>query len=365
MRIGLLTYGMGRYITGIGRYTLDLAHELATHEEVWLLNPDGHLKGSGDLRHMHIPGMKTLPQVLTIGPSILRKVARRLDLDVLHDPCGIAPFTPNAPWLQVVTLHDAIPVIHPRLQPFLTRYTLTTFPRRADPSTDAIVTVSHHARRDLIRTLGISPDKVHVIYPGTHHPGEYELQAWNQAFHVDLRTRGIRKPYFLSVGDGSPRKNLRFLVEAFRNVRTNHPEASLVLVGPASRMTALSQDGVEVLHYVPDSLLHVLYTNAAAVLHPSLYEGFGFPALEAMAHGVPIIASNTSSLPEVVGSAGLLLDPTEKRLWVGAMTDILTNRYSAGNTSSRIQASRFEWTRSADQLTNLYEELLMQKGVVI
>ncbi|WP_027893650.1 glycosyltransferase family 4 protein [Calidithermus chliarophilus] len=315
MRVGFFTYGMDRSLSGIGRYAVELTRALRRLEpglEVVLLNPypRSELGWYREFETYPLPILARVPLAATLGNLMLHQAARRLGLDVLHDPCGIAPFlVPFPGYRRVVTVHDAVPLATPDLQPLATRLVFRTLVPWTRFSADAVLTVSHHAAADLERLAGIPRAKLHVTYNGVNPPppmGEAEVRGV-------LERLGIEPPYFLYVGNLVARKNLPRLVQAFRLLRQEIPEARLVIVGARQWKSheVFQHDLTNVLvpGYVSDDDLHALYYGARALAFPSLYEGFGIPAVEAMAHGTPVLTSNASCLPEVAGDAALLVDP--------------------------------------------------------
>ncbi len=374
IRVGFFTYGMGATLTGIGRYALELSYALQARYpqlDIILISPypDSKLSWYQDFEVYHVPPLKRLPSVLTFGSFILAKVARQMQLDILHDPCGIAPFFGRWPerTRRIVTVHDAIPLRHPEYQPWMTRLVFGQFLPRAKNRTDRLITVSDNARDDLVSHLGYLPEQVAVTYPGVRLPSSEQLEQWREEIDAVRGKWGISRDYFLFVSAVSPRKNVPRLLEAFSQVNELMPNTSLILAGPTTpEISAIIQrmgiagKSVFTLGYVDELDLHRLYTNARAVVYPSLYEGFGLPALEAMAHGTPIISSNTSSLPEVVGEAGWLIDPTDSHALARAMVEVLRDpdaRKSA-LTQGRQRAANFSWEATASAAWDVYQRVL-------
>ena len=372
MRVGFFTYGMEDRLTGIGRYARELTYALRGLDptlEIILLNPypGSPLPWYGDFPCEPLPALARLPAVLALGSAQLERAARRLHLDVLHDPCGIAPFVaPRSQTRRVVTVHDAIPYRHPELQPALTRLVFQTLVRAARWTVDAVVTVSQSAGSDLMRYTGLPPSALHVTPLGTDHPRDSDLQAWRAAFPALAQRYGLTQPYVLHVGAVNARKNIGRLLDAMCTVRQHRPAVGLVLVGPDSPSLQALRGGaawepqaVRHLNYVGQETLHALYANAAAVAVPSLYEGFGLPALEAMAHEAPVVASDRSSLPEVVGDAGILVDPLNTAALAAALEQVLgpTSLGPELARAGRERARRFTWEATARATLAVYEEV--------
>ncbi len=372
MRLGVFTYGMDKQLTGIGRYTVEVLNHLrqiAPATEIILINPyrDSSLPIYKEFEQYFVPQLMRLPAVLTAGARTLEQAARALRLDILHDPCGIAPFPitgfSKGDWKRVVTVHDAVPLLYPKLQPALTRVTFQTRVRWSRFSSDAIVTVSESAKSDLIRTLKVPESKVHVTELATIQPSLDQIQRWRQQ---DLSGFGIRRPYFLFVGSINPRKNVGRALQAFASLIDEGIDAEFVLAGPPQRLletTVLpeqTKNRIVSTGYLNDEQLHVLYANAVAVVYPSLYEGFGLPVLEGMAHATPVISSNVSSIPEVAGDAALLIDPNDTNAILNGMRAVLSDDSLASRLRQKgyKQATRFDWATTARKTLQVYNALL-------
>ncbi|MGB7630065.1 MAG: glycosyltransferase family 1 protein [Candidatus Deferrimicrobium sp.] len=288
-------------------------------------------------------------------------------VDVFHGP-AFRLFPEGCYRKAVVTVHDLM---------FMKDETFFPDPRGAKrfraqtadavSRADAVVAVSEFTREDLIERFGLSPDRVRVIHNGV---GE-EFQPLGDRNAVDrMKARyGIHGSYILFVGYMEPKKNLPRLLRAFDKVRDRLPEPhALVLAGPGGpsskevkrTATELSLGKALVLTgHVPPEELPLLYSGASLFVFPSLCEGFGLPPLEAMACGTPVVASNSTSLPEVVGSAGVLVDPLDTEDIARGMFEVLADKdLKAALVKRGIERSReFSWSRTARQTLGLYEEL--------
>lgn len=353
MRIGLFTYGMRDNLTGIGRYAMELSYGLrrvSSDSEVILLNPypDSVLPWYRDFPCYSLPKLRKLPSVVAAGPALLGAAARRLSLNVVHDPCGIGPFLmfPSR-HAKVVTIHDVIPRLYPSLYPLTDRMLFRSFLPLSRWTADAVFTVSETSKADLRRTLKIPAEQIYITPNAVHHPTDEELERWRGK-------TDITSPYFLYVGAFGARKNVPVILKAFESITENYPGTRLVVVGPShaprewgSMLRYLKH--VEFRGYVNDDDLHTLYTNAHALLFPSLYEGFGIPALEAMAHGTPVIISTTGALQEVCGEACVAVDPSNEAGWATAMTLILKDRDVRMHLAKegRLRATNYHWDNTA------------------
>lgn len=378
MRVGYFCYGMRRELTGIGRYTVELTralHRVAPAIEIVLINPypDSDHPWYREFENYPAPGLQTLPAAATLGNLRLHQAALELGLDILHDPCGIAPFlVPTRRYRRITTVHDAIPFMYPGTQPLLTRAVFQTLIRAARFTADAVITVSRSAAADLKAIVRLRQERLFVTPLGISSLGgaaPVEAAEGRQR-GPSLAALGVQRPYFLSVGALHPRKNLGRLIEAFEKHREAGGDAQLVIVGPPAwgardlqelvDAKARPGSGIVARGFVTDEELHALYRQATALVFPSLYEGFGLPALEAMALGTPVIAANTSSLPEVVGDAGLLVDP----LSVGSLAEAL-DRVASDEELRRQMTARglrraagFTWETTAERTLAAYLQVL-------
>lgn len=303
------------------------------------------------------------PTPLVRVPVALAYELRRRPVDVLHVQYTAPPFC-RAP--VVTTIHDLafehLPETFTRRGKTQLRLTVRRTARRAAH----ILTVSEFSRQDISRTYRLSPDKITVTHNGcevqfTPVGTEHEATTIKQKF-------GITKDYLLAVGSLQPRKNLLRLLRAYARVRAEQPDfrLQLVLVGRQlwlyqEILRAIKQQqfaaDVIVTNYVADEDLPALYRSAAALVYPSLFEGFGLPPLEAMACGTPVVTSNTSSLPEVVGPAALLVDPYDEAalaqaLWQIARDEALRARL---RTAGLVQAQQFTWQAAAAKTLAVYQ----------
>ena len=364
MRVGLLTYGMKDRLTGIGRYAMQLSYavrDVASDIEMVLVNPypESPLPWYKDFPVIPVPGLRRLPAVMTLGPFLLDHIARRYDLDVLHDPCGIAPFLPTKHVHKVVTIHDAIPLKYPHMYPWLGRLVFRTEVPWSKWTVQQVITVSISAQEDLTAYADIPEHLITVIYPGVDvlNP-EYLDGLRDMPCPPGVDPQIIHNPYFLYVGAINPRKNVHRIIEAIDILRQQEPHVRLLVVGP-NRPPSGDADIVNYLGYVDQETLDFLYVHACAVLVPSLYEGFGFPALEAMGRQSVAIVSNVSSLPEVTGEGAIHVDPHDTMSWVKAMARVMQDaRYKERVVERGYEIARtFSWENTARQTAAVYRQV--------
>lgn len=246
---------------------------------------------------------------------------------------------PPSPYRDVVTIHDVVAWLFPDES--------APVPAAAEEArrAAAVICVSAFSAAEAVDLLGISDP--HVVHNGVD-PRYFAAEP----MHGDeLRALGVEGPYVLTAGGVSRRKNLEGLAEAWPRIRAARPDLTLVLAGPEHpKRTALfgSLDGVRLIGRVGDDKITGLYAAAAAVVVPSLHEGFGLPALEGMAAGVPVVASRRSALPEVVGDGGVLVDPTPEGLAEGVLFAVSRDPEVARLAArGRERAADFTWERSA------------------
>ncbi|HHW14153.1 MAG TPA: glycosyltransferase family 4 protein [Firmicutes bacterium] len=282
-----------------------------------------------------------------------------------HVPHNGLGFPPDAPCPVVTTIHDLIPYVLPQTctRRYLERF-LARMPEICARSA-LILTVSRHTRRDLCRILGVAEAKI-VVVPEAPEPC-YRPLPFSEANARAAEVYGLTGPFLLYVGGFSPRKNLAALLSAYAAVRRDLPDhPPLVLAGNLDQMGLRVQERAkdlglagEVLFpgFVPLEDLPYLYRAARFFVYPSLYEGFGLPPLEAMACGTPVIASRESSLPEVVGDAGLLIDPYDPDSLADALLKLASNQEAreALRHKSLQRAKEFSWRRTAAETLLAYE----------
>src|SRR5919108_3328120 len=245
----------------------------------------------------------------------LRQALRRERPDVTFIPGHVLPIALGLP--SVVTIHDVGHRHEPKTYSRRARWYLELTTRYAARRASRLIAVSQSTAEDLKRFYGVPGGRVAVVHSGIDP--RFRPQGPQTGAEVTQRLN-LDQPYFVFVGRNHPRKNLPLLRRAFSAARRAGLEALLVLAGLGH--DAASGDGIVVVHYVPPDDLPALYAGAIAMVLPSRFEGFGFPALEAMRCGTAVIASNAGALPEIVGSAGVLLSPDDPGAWSQAMLEL-------------------------------------------
>lgn len=353
---------------GISRYICSLARELALIPDVQtrVVAPLHFNRNLATLEH--VAGTRhLLPRVNTklfrlvafASKHLAHQSINRFKPDILHETYysfdEYRPFSAK----RVLTVYD---LIHERYPCLFERSHMTTGPKKAAAQrADHVVCISESTRRDVIEYCGVAPEKTSVIYLGV------DVEFIQASERVAGRL-GSPRPYLLYVGARGGYKNFGRLLRAFAGSARLKAEFDLVCFGGGAFRTdelqAASELGLrqgQLSHRGGgDALLAQLYCEAEALVYPSLYEGFGIPPIEAMAVGCPVISSNTSSLPEVVGDAGEYFDPNDE----GAITQAIERVTSSPTRRAELvaigsqQYRKFTWEKCARETHEIYRKLL-------
>lgn len=318
-----------------------------------------------------------LAYTAAIGLQVPFKLFSKLDIKPNLDPTTFnvyhSPYfaLPSRALLgkaaRVLTIHDMIPVLFPQ---FFTAKIVRKFKKNLEsiePERDWIICNSNHTKQDFCHYSGMNPDRVFVT-PLAAAKHFYPVKEAALIAHT-LQRYAITQPYLLSLATLEPRKNLSLLVRCFLRLLEANPDwdLTLVLVGISGwkntdifqtvQQNPRLQSRIVFTGYVPDSDLSAIFSGALAFVYPSFYEGFGLPPLEAMQCGTPVITSNTSSLPEVVGSAGLLIDPSQEDELYQAIWTIVTDTALRSQLAQKSleRAKEFSWKKCAEQTVRVYQ----------
>ncbi|HZY41951.1 MAG TPA: glycosyltransferase family 1 protein [Anaerolineae bacterium] len=277
--------------------------------------------------------------------------------DVLFVPSHVLPII--HPRRSVVTVHDLGYHYFPETHPSQQRWYLDVTTRWHTVTAARVLADSQATKRDLIDRYGARPDRITVAYPGLD-PSVKRVDDPAEIARVKAKY-GIEGAYVLYLGTLQPRKNLSRLIAAYRKSACTWP---LVLAGKRGwyyeQLIKEAGNGVRFIGYVDEADKAALLSGAEAFAFPSLYEGFGFPVLEAMACGVPVLCSNTSSLPEVAGEAALQVDPLNVDEIAAGLRRITLDTDLRRTLIERglRQAQRFTWSACADVVLGVFEEVL-------
>jgi glycosyltransferase involved in cell wall biosynthesis len=358
---------------GIGTYIRSLVHALAA------LDSENHytLIGSpGDVRTLAgFPENFRTAEYSRSDKSLLDHAVfpaflHRLAPDLVHIPLNRVPLLLMRPY--VVTVHDMSSLLFDQpsgLRMQLRRYRFHRGLARAR----RVIAVSDATRRDVQNLMGIPPNRIRRVY-NAPDAGFSDLSGHGAEEHQRILERyQIQYPYLLYVGNVRRHKNLPRLVEAFAVLRAQladdpkYRDLRLVIIGntisqhPGVRQTVIKsriENLVRFLGYVPFDTLRCFYESAAAFVFPSRYEGFGLPPLEAMACGTPVVTSNVSSLPEVVGDAAILVNPENVFDIARGIKEALLDEALRAELiqRGRAQAARFSWEHTARAVLEIYRE---------
>ena len=348
--------------TGIGRVvdnTLKALTALDAGNEYFVLcQPGGLVELAGQSRFHRVETdiAQYSPQVFTRLPELLR------GSDLVHFPYFFHPYRLQMPY--VVSIFDTIYSYYPQSLSVVKRAIYEITIRLSIRNASIVITHSESARADITKFFGASESKIRVIPLGV----EERFRPHEDREKAEFRDRhGLPDRFILYVGNHKPHKNVPSLVDALSRIR-NDVSCSLLLLddgGDDCRCTRAKVEGagmsdrVVFLRGLPDSELPLLYSSADVFVFPSLYEGFGLPPLEAMACGTPVITSNASSLPEVVGDAGIMVDPHSVEELADAILKLLCDADFRQEMISRglERAKDFSWQETAGQTLKVYQDV--------
>lgn len=354
-------------LTGIGRYTLNLARGL-TEES---LTQEVSLYVTRETPPLGLDGCRVVRAALPTPHEIVRGVweqtlvardVRKQGADLYHSPNYAIPLTLACP--SVLTIHD-LSYLDPRFHKQRLRIYLRLFTDLSVRRASRVISVSEFTKSQIVDRYPDVAHKVSVVHSGidalfAEQPGADTVKSF-------LDDIGQARPYVLFVGAIEPRKNIPTLVKAFERVveRSGLPH-DLVICGPlgwrygpskAAIEDSRLRDRIRVLGYLPSNQLPALYAGADVLAYPSFEEGFGFPPLEAMAMGTPVVTSDSSSLPEIVGDAALMVEPTDVASLADAIERVLTDRavsdalIEKGYARTRV----FTWEKATRETLGVYE----------
>jgi glycosyltransferase involved in cell wall biosynthesis len=354
MRIAIDTQTTLGQKSGFGFYVKNLTEQLvkvSPKNEYLLFSPKNR-------KDLSTPGRWIWDQ---IG---FPKRARKARVDLLHQPCFSAPIFFRGK--KVVTCNDLISIFFPENLPLASRLFYSKWEPFSYRHADHIIAISEHTKKDIRALLKIPEEKITVIHLAVSK--EFKPVKSPRILNAVTKKYKTGKDYLLHVSTIEPRKNLPFLVRAYALAIRDGIDTKLVITGKKGWYYDSLFKLVDELNlknrvvftgYVDDKDMPALYSGAKAFVFPSLYEGFGLPPLEAMACGTPVISSNTSSMPEVIGNAGILISPKDERLWARNIIKVLKDKGLAKNMSGwgLRQAKKFTWEATAKKTVEVYEKV--------
>jgi glycosyltransferase involved in cell wall biosynthesis len=371
MRIGIDTtalppkpVGAGNYIINLTRWLVSLKADydfviFVQKSRVSLLN----LPKNKNTQLRVVPDMHPVKRLIW-EQTLLPRLVRHSGLDGLHSLHYTVPLT--KPCRSVVTFHDMTFFLFPQLHTLSKRFFFRVMIRASSRRADAMVAVSESTRRDSIRILDIPSEKIIAIPLGV---GENFRKISDEKQLEDIRRKyNLPEKFILYVGLVEPRKNLALLLKAYCDLQNQGFPHALVIVGRygwgyeavLKQVQELKlKQWVHFTGYVEHSELPAIYNLASLMVYPSFYEGFGLPVLEAMASGTPLVTTEVSSMPELVGGAGLLFPPGDKEALVEAMRSVLSDKEFGDHLSSLglQQAARFTWRQTATETLQVYNSI--------
>lgn len=387
MKIGINTIFFRHPASGSGQYLIHLLNALAdidTKNEYVLVGPDS--LSPSVKKQLHIPfphHARAIKGPLGRNPSLEKMAweqwtgpheARRLGVDLFHVPHFAPPLFTNATPV-VATIHDVIPLRLPLYHASARARVYTSVVSRAAHKATMIITVSQHAKQDIVDALKLPAERIRVTYLAVSD--EMKPVEDPEKLAAARARYGITGRYIFYLGGLDARKNVPQLIRAFAHLykRLGEPGLQLLISGnpdkqrgslfPDPRPVAadLGMNGQILFRFVEDEDKPAMYSGASAFVFPSLYEGFGLDPLEAMSCGAPVICSNRTSLPEVVGDAAISIDPENLPALVDAMDNVLTNAELSADLRARglQRARQFSWHKTASETLAVYEEAIARR----
>src|ERR1700681_980921 len=366
---GMTEFGVGTYIRNVVRTLGRLDHE----NEFLLIGPPAKVQEIGPLP----PNFQTVPLLTpersTRGYREFRGALKRVDCDLVHIPNLFS--VPRAlPCPYVMTVHDLLEhMARAREQSGFWRSIYFQPTKRVLAGAARIFAVSNFTRNEIEKLFEIPSERIEVVYNAID---ERFLRGHASEADRDLIARRyqVTYPFLLYAGRISPHKNVVRMIEAFSALKTElerdqaYPDPKLIIIGddlsgnPDLRRTVVRsgvQNDVRFLGFIPIEVLRIFYDEAKVFVFPSLYEGFGLPPLEAMVHGTPVVTSNVSSLPEVVGNAAVLVNPENVFEIMRALHRVLMDQPLRKRMKDRgyQQAAKFSWETSVRRILEAYSQI--------
>lgn len=372
MNVGILSWMIDKKRTGVNNYLYNLIKNMISNgkaDEISLI----HYERSDDPIYSQINDILIPEKPLKLTSALgIPQAVKNADIDVLHIPVHwynqITPFVLNRNIKKVLTVHDLTPILFPEMHTRETNMTWRSSLKFIKNRTSVMICVSESTKNDCIKLLNIPEKRLRVIPLSADE--QYKPLKNKKQIHDELKQEyNIDFPFILFVGTLEKRKNVPTLLKSFYKLKKSKVEHKLVVVGGKGWKYTKIFDLIEELNlkneviftdYVSDEYLVKLYNAADLFVYPSLYEGFGLPPLEAMACGCPVITSNTSSLPEVVGDAGIMINPNDIDGLTESMLKILTDNQLREEMSRKSleRAKIFSWKKTAKETWKVYEDVL-------
>jgi glycosyltransferase involved in cell wall biosynthesis len=362
-------FGVGTYIRNVVRALGRIDRET----KYLLIGPPAKVQEIGPLPpNFHAVPLAS-PERTVQGFREFRTILKRLDCDLVHIP-NLFSIPRALPCPYVMTVHDMLEHLsRAREQNGFWRSLHFSLTKRVLSGAERIFAVSNFTKAEIEKLFGIPADRIEVVYNAID---ERFLAGHASAADRDLLAQRyqITYPFLLYAGRISPHKNVVRMIEAFSALKTElerdelYPDLKLIIIGddlsgnPDLRRTVVRsgvQNDVRFLGFIPIEVLRIFYDEAKIFVFPSLYEGFGLPPLEAMVHGTPVVTSNVSSLPEVVGNAAVLVNPENVFEIMRALHRVLTDKALRDRMKERgyQQAAKFSWDASVRRIVGVYRQM--------
>ncbi|AEK19266.1 glycosyl transferase group 1 [Methanococcus maripaludis X1] len=372
MKVGIITERLNQQKTGVDNAIYNLISELSkqTGIDIYLISSQKNNDLFPELKNIsiHDPFKRILKKTSTYSWYLFINYylsKKNLDLDIIHNPDNSSLFI-NLKNKKIVTIYDIMAFKFPKVSDPVTRFRYRILLYKTLKSSDKIITISNHTKLDLMNYFKIPEDKIKVIYLAANQT--YKKLGKNEINEI-LKKYDLNNPFILYVGGLAPNKNIERLLESYNIIKNKEISQKLILTGVKRHNSTSALKTIKKLNlqndviftgYVPDEDLPGLYNAADLFVYPSLYEGFGLPPLEAMQCGTPVITSNTSSLPEVVGDAGIMINPYDVDELANKMYEVLTNEKLRKEMSKKglERAKLFSWKKCAEEHLKVYEEVL-------
>jgi glycosyltransferase involved in cell wall biosynthesis len=349
-------------LTGVQRYAIEISQRLVSDPKYYVVVPSAIDKpGEHKDKYITVPD-NWITSFAKTGWSLLILPRVVSPTDTLWSPANIGPIQVKR---HVVTLHDLSIYENPQWfsRKFVAGYKLVL--PILMRSCNHVVTDSEYSRQGILEQFRLAPDKVSVVYPAA---SERFRPADRKDISIVRSKYNLPENYFLSLSSTEPRKNIGRLLAAWsRLVAEALGDVSLVIAGdraktfadPGLKDMVRSAKNVVFTGYFPDDDLPALYSSALTFVYPSMFEGFGLPPLEAMACGTPVLCSNATSLPEVVGDAAFMFDPYDVEAIEDALRHMLAGKLPRNKMRSLglERARTFSWDRSARQIADILESV--------
>ncbi len=372
MNIGINALSIRNQYAGIGVYTINLIKALSqidrTNRYVLFLNPEnyhGFKVEQDNFENVlaHAPFHKYYMWEQIYLPFVLKKKK----IDILHGPRNVLPLLCKIK--SVVTIHDLAFLLFPEIIQSRPLNYWPLFVKRSAIKADHIISVSESTKKDIVRLYNISEHKITVIHEACNN--SFKRIEDESALKRISQKYGLPARYILYVGTIEPRKNLNVVLEVMDILNKYNLNIKLVIVGKKGWLYAGFYDTLQRLGlennviftgYIPAEDLPGIYNLAKIFVYPSKYEGFGLPLLEAMSCGVPVIASNVPSIPEVLGDAGILVGHDDPKEFAHKIYELLTDKEISAKMSSKgfERIKFFSWEKVAKETRKVYERVYLK-----